>query len=541
MADKIEDSIIEQEQFANESKFTDIIRGMSNVLTYTTYPKALSKDLNQICKPRKSLFTKHCRDDPTVFAYHLLGIIPYLYQYLLLEKVKGKKKRIALISSRQLGKTLILAVVALWAAYYNTMPSGLHQETKVIIISKSENQAKKIIYEIKNLINLGDKKFAIRSREYRKDVLSKELAEGQPQTSTQITFNNGSTIKSLSPTDGARGFTADLLIIDEFAYIEEDLFYDVFEPTTSAVDGMIIMASTPSGCQGLGYKIFDPYNERKSNPYARLWIPWWYCENPIQKALIEEKKEQWIEEGKIRNFQQEYEAKFTVSETSFFDATKIDDAVDRDMAEVMEWHSEPCSLGLDYGWKSARTAMTIPSLGSDGIIRVRMTHAYPTDGSDVNLFDDVGKLKERFNIVHIIPDDCSMGYLTNQKMVNKGWPVTLYNFRTDQNAAERNRGYYMLRTAINTGKVRLSNNPEMIKELKMLLEIRKTVNVSIKAPPGQRDDLADSLCMACYPFLIDNDGDGPSIAPLVYEPTEKEKRMRHPRFDMDWFALTGGK
>lgn len=528
------------DSMANNSQYGDIIRGMREALTYTVIPEEIKQSRDEICQPKKVLHISDCASNPTYFAFHILGIKPYLYQHYFFEKVRTKKKRIIMISSRQIGKTTMLAIIALWAAYYNTSSSGIYKNTKIIIVSKGDTQAKHILSEIKRLVELGDRTMAIRTKGVIMDYVSKELAPDQPQNTTQMTFLNGCTIKSLPPTDSARGYTADILLPDELGFIEEDLYYNVLEPTTSAVNGAIFGTSTPNGQAGLAYKILDPYNEREDvNTFERFWIPWWYCENPEQYKMIEDKKAQWIAEGKLKNFQQEYEALFTASESNFFDSDKVDNAVDKSLAEVMDWHEETCSLGLDYGWKTSQTAITIVSKSPDGILRVRFHHAYPTDGSDVDLYLDVVKLIQRFNLRFIIPDDCSMGYLTNQRLKNDGYPVTPFNFRTDQSAGERNRGYYLLRTAINTGKLKLTNNPEMIKQIKITLEIKKKINVTIEAPQGERDDRVDSLCMACYPFLIETDDDGDLIGMIIpEEPTMKVDQMSY-RKDKEWANLMG--
>ena len=523
-----------------DSKFSDVLRTIKGSMSYTDIPGYVRDEINDKCKPVRILDPGLCAADPTKFAYFVLGIIPYSYQYMFLEKIRDGARNIIMISSRQLGKTTLLAIFALWAAYYNVYPSGIYKNTKIVIVSRGEQQATDILSNIKRMIEMGDHKFAVRTSGQVTNVISSELADNQPQTASQITFKNGSSIRSYPPTDRVRGSTADVLVLDECAFIDEDLFFKILEPTTSAVRGLTIMTSTPNGQQGLGYKIFDPNNEKPNNPYVRFWIPWWYCENDAQKKDIEDKKERWIADGKIKDFQQEYEAKFTVTESNFFESDKVDDSVDSDLSYVLNWHSEPCSLGIDYGWKSSKTALTVVSKAPDGKVRVRFHHAYPNDGTDVNILNDVQDLKKRFTLKWVVPDDCAMGYQTNQKMINLGLPVKLFNFRTDQNAGERNRGYYILRAAMYNGRVKLVKDYEMLKELKMLLEIKKMINVTIKSPDGENDDRADSLCMACFPFISDQDDDGDLAAvEQQIEPTEEDKNKDNPRFDKAWAAITG--
>lgn len=515
--------------------YDNLLKEIKGELTYTEIPEYVKLELKKKCRRQRKLDLNDCAKDPTLFAYHILGISPYSYQYVVFEYIKNGKKRIALITSRQIGKTAALAIIAIWAAYFNKFPSGLHRNTKVLIVSKSEEQAKMIVTEIKKMIDLGDRIVAQRTQGKITNFISGELDEGKTQTAFQSTFKNGSYIKCIAPTGSGKGYTVDVLILDEFAYIPEELFNETLEPTTSAVDGLIIMASTPNGMQGLGYKIFDPENLRPNNRYERIWIPWWKCENPRQLEWIKNQKEEMIAKGDIKAFQQEYEARFTTSETNFFDAIKVDGSVDSSMAQVMEWHTEPCSIGIDYGFKSSRTVLTIVSKGKDGIIRERFQHTYLEDGSDLNVDLDVDKLMKRFNIVHIVPDDCPSGYNTTQKMIQKGLPVTPFNFRTDQNAGERNRGYYMLRAGVYQGKVKLTKNVELIREMKSLLEIKKEINITIK---GECCDRIDSLCMSCYPFLVEGNNIGFGVINDVDVPKDEVKPL-DPRRDKEWDVLNG--
>ena len=516
------------------SVYNSMLSQMKGELTYTEIPEDTKKELANKCKPKKQLILDDCAKDPTLFAYHIIGFCPYTYQYILFENIRLRQKRLFMVSGRQLGKTAALALIALWAAFYNVFPSGLYKDTKIIIVSKSDDQAKKIISEIKRFIDLGDRTFSKRTGT-ASNYLSSQLADNQPQTTAQISFKNGSTIKSLAPTESARGYTCDLLILDEAAYIDENLFYDVLEPTTSHTKGIILMTSTPNGMQGLCYKLFDPEN-KTNTMYTRLWIPWWYCEDEGQRELIEQKKEQWIAEGKIKNFQQEYEAKFTASETSFFDVDKINKSVDDSLAHVMDWHTEPCSLGIDYGYKSSRTTLTIVSKGKDNIIRERFQHVYLEDGSDINVDVDVDSLMKRFNIINISPDDCPAGFTTNQKLIQKGYPVKLFNFRSDQNAGERNRGYYMLRAGIYQGKVKITKNVEMMQEMKGLLEIKNAITITIKS---ESCDRIDGLCMACYPFLAEGNDTSFGVINDSDMPFAVEPSAFDPRRDKEWDRLRG--
>ena len=52
-------------------------------------------------------------EDPVLFFAYITDMPPFIYQ---IEFLKAKEKRIALRSGRQIGKSLVVAVKALWQA-----------------------------------------------------------------------------------------------------------------------------------------------------------------------------------------------------------------------------------------------------------------------------------------------------------------------------------------------------------------------------------------------------------------------------------------
>ena len=52
----------------------------------------------------------------------------------------------------------------------------------------------------------------------------------------------------------------DLLIVDEAAFVDGENFKDAMEPTISAVDGHIILSSTPKGQGNFFFELFDPFD-----------------------------------------------------------------------------------------------------------------------------------------------------------------------------------------------------------------------------------------------------------------------------------------
>ena len=150
---------------------------------------------------------------------------------------------IALRSGRQVGKSTIISQKS--ANFALT-----HPRTLTLIISAVERQAQ-LLFEK----TLG----------YLSDTAKKEICTGKNRpTKHIINLKNGSRIMCL-PTGmsgyGIRGYTVDLLIADEAAFIPEDVWMAV-TPMLSVTKGKIILLSTPHGKEGFYYDCFKDPNFR---------------------------------------------------------------------------------------------------------------------------------------------------------------------------------------------------------------------------------------------------------------------------------------
>ena len=148
------------------------------------------------------------------------------------------KGNMCLRSGRQVGKS---TVIGLKAARY-----GLENPNKlVMVISKTDKQAGLLFSKILFNLNQIDR-FQIKKG---KDRPTKHL----------INLKNGTTIHSLAVGDtgfGIMGFTIDLLIADEAAFIPEEVWNSII-PALAITRGNIWLLSTPFVKEGYYYDCFQ--------------------------------------------------------------------------------------------------------------------------------------------------------------------------------------------------------------------------------------------------------------------------------------------
>ena len=473
----------------------------------------------------KSLFDV-CRDDFVVFCDRMLGLRLYGWQYLVALRINAGDRRFVLNTSRQVGKSKLASALSLWYAVFNKAGTGDGGNTKVGVISGTDDQAKKLMLEIKNLIWLGDE----HCRKYSKlkdDVFSfgvfsylVDNGQGAENNRSAITFKRyeevlkvapwllqgakiGCFIKSLPPTDIVRGNTFDLLIVDEAALIDDDIYTMAISKTGDKYNAVRIISSTPRGHVGFFYDLFDPENKYGDESWTRFWftIDAIRHDCPDEYVLRMKDVEKELTRGKYLTVRQEYYGEFVQSETAFFKPEKVDGMIDVD-AVMLEGFNGSCDLGVDFGGlRVSRTVLTVCAFDEEtGEVRRihRKVYGVREDG---NIMDDIIDLKKRFNVERVVVDDCPEGDYKIREMEQKGWSVTRMSF-----AKEKIKKYGEFRAKLNKGLIKSFVDAELVAEMKALQQLEGTQRTMIKHAPGMTDDLIDSFLMGAYHMVTDDDG-----------------------------------
>ena len=204
------------------------------------------------------------------------------------QKVLEIEGNIVLRAGRQVGKSTIIAIKAGEYAAKNPRKT-------ILIISAVERQA----------CLLFEKVIGYLAENYKSYI---KTGVDRP-TKHQCKLRNGSVIHSL-PTGltgyGIRGYTVDMLIADEAAFISEDVWQAV-TPMLAITKGNLILLSTPFGREGYFYSCFDDPS------YTKFHVSSLDCPRKDEKFL--ERERQRMTKAQ---FQQEYEGLFVDELQRFF-------------------------------------------------------------------------------------------------------------------------------------------------------------------------------------------------------------------------------
>ena len=442
----------------------------------------MSKDIEKL---NKEILVRLAKD-PVFFCQKVLNFKPYWYQKMILQ---SKSRKIALCTGRQIGKTTALAKKVLHFAY--TRANSL-----VLIISPSQRQSIEFLRRIKNDINSSE-------------LLRASIVR---ETQTELEIRNGSRIISVpASTDTIRGYSPDLVCIDEAAhFVSDEVYYEAVRPMLMHTKGSLILISTPKGKRGFFYEAFD----KSKNPDFETHIlpaivtpevvekykDWGLTKKDIGKPICPDISLQDLEAEKKAmdslTFMQEYMAKFLDESLSFFPYELISSCVDKRLGDSeYGLPNKKYFVGVDWGRKNDSTVITVVERDEDNIVKVVHIKEFSKISYEVVL-DYIINLFRRFPILKLFSDTGS-GLSQIDRLKREGLPV----FGIDMSLKRKADMFTYLRMKMERGELKIPHNLKLIDQLHQFRqEITELGNVRFKHPEGRgyHDDYVDSLALAVY-------------------------------------------
>lgn len=243
-----------------------VIKEIASVKKANTPPDIISNEEYE----RRIREIVKCKKDIVYFANTYFKILTmnegirtiklYPKQEELLRFFKDDK-RCVVLSARQSSKTTTYTIFLLWSTIF-------FPEKKCMILANKAATA----VEIVSRIQLG--------YEYLPEWIKPRVLVWNKG---QILFANKSEIRGFaSSSDAARGFSAQIVALDEFAFLQKNiadkLFTSIYPVISTAKEGKMIIVSTPNGtADNLYYDIWQQANSKTKNEEG--WKPfemhWW--------------------------------------------------------------------------------------------------------------------------------------------------------------------------------------------------------------------------------------------------------------------------
>ena len=293
--------------------------------------------------------------------------------------VLDTKGNICIRTGRQVGKSTVVSIKA--ADYAAKNPNK-----NILVIASVERQAQ-LLFE-----KIMDRLF----RKYPKMI---KKGKDRP-TKSKVYLTNGAKIYCL-PTGlsghGIRGYTVDLLIADEAAFIPEEVWTAV-TPMLAVTKGNIILLSTPYGKGGYFYRCFqDPR-------YTSFHVSSEDCPRKDDLFLDSERKRM----TKLQ-YAQEYLGEFIDELRQFFPTDLIKSCMtgSRSSTSFASGHN---FLGVDVARMGMDESVFIGVKRSRGRTKLRMIDMEITEKTLLtDTIRNIKKLDKLYNFKKIYIDDGGMG------------------------------------------------------------------------------------------------------------------------------------
>jgi hypothetical protein len=403
------------------------------------------------------------------------------------EEVLSHNGNITIRSGRQVGKSEVISAKAVKFALDNPGSTTL-------IIAASQRQSSLLFEKVR--------------ANFDQQVIDSgvDIFKEAP-TLTRILLSNGSRIYSLPAGRTGyfiRGFTIDLLIADEAAYIPEEVWKAVIPMIAVSRQtrgmGFIILLSTPFGKGGYFYDSFHDVEFRQFHISSET------CPR-IPKDFLKKEKARLTK----AEYMQEYQGEFTDEWNQFFSSELI-----KSCMTFMEWSkledrqaNSRFYLGVDVArYGGDENAFVVAELVGTNIKIVRV---FTT--SRISTTDTIGRIitiDKEFDFNKIFVDDSGVGgSLTDVLIERLGRKVMGLNNaskRIQVQGEEKKHGilkedlYSNALMLMETGKLKIINDLNLLKSLKSITYEYSTGsnaqrNIKIF---GDYSHIAEAMVRACW-------------------------------------------
>jgi len=224
------------------------------------------------------------------------------YQKRILRSLRDSRF-VCLLASRQVGKTTLMTIYALWIACF-------FEDQRILVVANKELTAINIFKRIRLAYEKLPNYLKPGTVEYGK---------------TSMSLGNGSSIGiSTTSSDAGRGDSCNVLILDELAFIDnhlvEQFWSSVYPIISSSKKSKIFVASTPNGTGNLFHELYTGAIEGR-NDWKAEKVDWW--EFPGRDDAWKENTIRTL--GSREVFDQEFGNVFLQSGESALDEKLFDD------------------------------------------------------------------------------------------------------------------------------------------------------------------------------------------------------------------------
>jgi hypothetical protein len=305
--------------------------------------------------------------------------------------VRCKSKRIVARTGRRLGKTLSLAVRILHKAF-TWVPKGKRSTFNIVIFTPNLSQIKVIFKMFEVLID--DNPVLL---DMLKGTENKIPTRQQPQWQLEL-INGVNIVGFVSGSTSIRGSGADLLVLDEAAYLTESDTESVTALLNDHPNVELWLSSTPTGLKDWFYERCRDKRYVEFHLPSDKFHPFW------SKSMEEEFRDQYTSAG----YEHEILAEFTADGVGVFAHHFVDLAFNADFEYGTYQRSENCiySMGVDWNDPQNGTQIKIAeyNLVTKKYAIIDSASVHSSEFTQTRAVEEIKKLNNKWKCAHIYVD-----------------------------------------------------------------------------------------------------------------------------------------
>lgn len=314
-----------------------------------------------------------------------------------------------------------------------------------------------------------------------------------------ITINNSKIIfKSAEQADNIRGNTiknGGIVVVDEAAYIKDDVFYSIIVPTTNVYNSDIFIFSTPKLKQGF---FFNLYMKGLNDDEKVKSFDWNVYDT--SKYLSNEKLELYRQLMPKLAFKSEFLAEFIDGDGTVFSEFK-------NCIGEYKLDNKPIVVGIDWGTGTGNdyTVLTTAQINNDKINIYEQVAFNDKNAQDTIQYIKfyIDNLLKYNSDITVVVEKNSIGNVYQQLLcdtIDENVQMQLFNTTNKS----KDKIVRQLQVLFEQNKIVIPNDDKLINELSAYeCKINSNGLPIYNAPNGLNDDRVMSLCFAVNNLYID--------------------------------------
>lgn len=426
----------------------------------------------------------------------LIHFVPYKYQEEMLRAMAGERYTV-IATARQAGKSTTTCGFILWYIIF-------HADKTVALLANKGETAREILGRIQLAYQHLPKWLQQGVKEWNKGSFELE--------------NNSRVIAAATSSNNIRGFSINLLFIDEAAFIEnwDDFFTSVYPTISSGTESKIVLVSTPNGLNHF-YKIWQNAAENRNN-YKPIKVMW---------HDVPGRDDNWKRDTlsamnfDTEKFEQEYCVEFLGSSGTLIAGWKLKQLVHQTplmSKDGLSMYKQPvrdnsyvCIVdvsrgkGLDY---SAFSVLDVTKMPYEQVCAFRNNLISPIDYADV-----VHRVCKSFNNAAILVETNDIGeQVASSLHLDFEYENVLFTESAGRNGKRITSGFggnidKGIRTTKSVKSVGCSILKLMVEQNQLIINDFETISelstfsrkgISYEAEPGKHDDMVMGLVLFAW-------------------------------------------